>query len=138
MRQPFVPTRRHLRSPVMEVSLSALLSCSLMAAGFAVTFHRKRRQMRDRQTELLEIPGVGARTTKRLLQHFGSLQAVKDADLAALTAVVNRAQADAILRHFRKDEAAPAASEVLGTRTYAQREWQRWICEEIQRSGCSW
>jgi len=67
--------------------------------------------MRDRKTELLEIPGVGARTTKRLLQHFGSLQAVKDADLAALTSVVNRKQAEAILQHFRKDEAALAASE---------------------------
>ena len=87
------------------------------AHRFAVTFHRKRRQMRDRQTELLEIPGVGARTTKRLLQHFGSLQAVKNADLAALTSVVNRSQADAILRHFCKDELAPESSEVLGTRT---------------------
>ncbi len=29
---------------------------------FAVTFHRKRRQMRDRKSELLEIPGVGERT----------------------------------------------------------------------------
>ena len=29
------------------------------AHRFAVTFHRKRRQMRDRSTELLEIPGVG-------------------------------------------------------------------------------
>ena len=35
------------------------------AHRFAVTFHRKRRQMRDRSTELLEIPGVGARTTRR-------------------------------------------------------------------------
>src|SRR5437667_3620391 len=48
------------------------------AHRFAVTFHRKRRQMRDRSTELLEIPGVGASTTRRLLQHFGSVQAVKD------------------------------------------------------------
>ena len=30
------------------------------AHRFAVTFHRKRRQIRDRKTELLEIPGVGA------------------------------------------------------------------------------
>ena len=37
------------------------------AHRFAVTFHRKRRQMRDRSTELLEIPGVGASTTRRLL-----------------------------------------------------------------------
>jgi len=83
------------------------------AHRFAITFHRKRREMRDRKTELLEVPGVGARTTKRLLQHFGSLQAVKEADLAALSAVVNRAQAVAILRHFRRDERPLASSELV-------------------------
>jgi excinuclease ABC subunit C len=72
------------------------------AHRFAVTFHRKRRQIRDRSTELLEIPGVGSSTTRRLLQHFGSVQAVKQADVAALTAVVTRTQAEAILEHFRK------------------------------------
>jgi len=72
------------------------------AHRFAVTFHRKRRQMRDRSTELLEIPGVGERTTRRLLEHFGSLQAVKQADAAALSAVVTRVQAEAIRNHFQK------------------------------------
>ena len=72
------------------------------AHRFAVTFHRKRRQMRDRSTELREIPGVGESTTRRLLEHFGSLQAVKQADPAALSAVVTRSQAEAISSHFRK------------------------------------
>ena len=72
------------------------------AHRFAVTFHRKRRQMRDRSTELLEIPGVGASTTRRLLEHFGSVQAVRQADPAALSAVVTRTQAEAIRNHFRK------------------------------------
>jgi excinuclease ABC subunit C len=72
------------------------------AHRFAVTFHRKRRQMRDRSTELLEIPGVGESTTRRLLEHFGSVQKVKQADAAALSAVVTRVQADAIRDHFRK------------------------------------
>ena len=72
------------------------------AHRFAVTFHRKRRQMRDRSTELLEIPGVGESTTRRLLEHFGSLQAVKQADASALSAVVTRVQAEAISNHFRK------------------------------------
>ena len=71
------------------------------AHRFAVTFHRKRRQIRDRATELREIPGVGESTTRRLLEHFGSLQAVKQADVAALSAVVTRSQAQAILDHFR-------------------------------------
>jgi excinuclease ABC subunit C len=72
------------------------------AHRFAVTFHRKRRQMRDRSTELLEIPGVGASTTRRLLEHFGSVRAVQQADAAALSAVVTRAQAEAIRSHFQK------------------------------------
>jgi len=72
------------------------------AHRFAVTFHRKRRQMRDRSTELREIPGVGESTTRRLLEHFGSVQAVKQADAASLSSVVTRTQAEAILEHFRK------------------------------------
>ncbi len=72
------------------------------AHRFAVTFHRKRRQMRDRSTELLEIPGVGESTTRRLLEHFGSLHAVKQADTAALSAVVTRSQAETISSYFRK------------------------------------
>jgi excinuclease ABC subunit C len=69
---------------------------------FAVTFHRKRRQMRDRASELLEIPGIGERTRQRLLQHFGSVRAVQEADSAALGAILNKAQTDAVLRHFQK------------------------------------
>ena len=76
------------------------------AHRFAVTFHRKRRQMRDRATALRDIPGVGEATTRRLLEHFGSLEAVRQADAAALSAVVTRSQAEAILAHFRHAEAA--------------------------------
>jgi len=74
------------------------------AHRFAVTFHRKRRQMRDRSTELLEIPGVGERTRQRLLQHFGSVRAVQQADAAALGAVLTKSQTEAVLRHFQKEE----------------------------------
>jgi excinuclease ABC subunit C len=84
------------------------------AHRFAVTFHRKRRQIRDRKTELLDIPGVGERTTKRLLQHFGSLQAVKEADAAALASVVSRPQVNAILRHFRGNEPLAGTSQSSG------------------------
>jgi excinuclease ABC subunit C len=70
---------------------------------FAVSFHRKRREMRDRVSELQEIPGIGALTSKRLVEHFGSVRAVKEADSAALSAVVTPAQAAAILNHFAKN-----------------------------------
>ena len=71
---------------------------------FAVTFHRKRREIRDRASELLEIPGIGALTTRRLVEHFGSVRAVKEAEPAALSAVVTPAQLAAILAHFRNHE----------------------------------
>src|SRR5215467_4731836 len=70
---------------------------------FAVTFHRKRRQMRDRKSELLEIPGIGERTRQRLLQHFGSVRAVQEADAVALSAILTKSQTEAVLRHFRKN-----------------------------------
>jgi excinuclease ABC subunit C len=74
------------------------------AHRFAVTFHRKRRQMRDRTTELSEVPGIGEMTRRRLLQHFGSLRAVQQANYAALTSVVTAKQAKAILDFFRQEE----------------------------------
>jgi excinuclease ABC subunit C len=70
---------------------------------FAVTFHRKRRQMRDRASELLEVPGIGERTRQRLLEHFGSVRAVQEADAAALSAVLTRTQTEAVLKHFQKN-----------------------------------
>src|SRR5207245_36448 len=73
---------------------------------FAVTFHRKRRQMRDRKSELLEIPGIGERTRQRLLQHFGSVRAVQGADAAALNAILTKPQTEAVLRHFQRQEAS--------------------------------
>jgi excinuclease ABC subunit C len=92
------------RSPVLHV----VQMVRDEAHRFAITFHRKRRQMRDRSTELREVPGIGESTTRRLLQHFGSLQAVKEADAASLSAVVTRAQAEAIRKHFG-DELKPVA-----------------------------
>jgi excinuclease ABC subunit C len=67
---------------------------------FAVTYHRKRREIRDRDSELLSIPGVGARTRTRLIEHFGSLRSVQNADMEALTAVVPRKVAETIHKFF--------------------------------------
>jgi len=67
---------------------------------FAVSYHRKRREMRDRESELDQIPGVGPRTRQRLLEHFGSVRALRNASPDALTAVVNPATAAKIRKHF--------------------------------------
>src|SRR5271163_524107 len=67
---------------------------------FAVTYHRKRREMRDRESELLAIPGVGPQTRNRLVAHFGSVRGIQGATLQALAAVVAPHLATAIHDYF--------------------------------------
>jgi excinuclease ABC subunit C len=73
---------------------------------FAVGYHRQRRGMRDRDSELLNIAGVGARTRQRLLTHFGSLRDVQQATAESLAAVVPRKTAETIWRHFHQPQSA--------------------------------
>jgi excinuclease ABC subunit C len=80
---------------------------------FAVTYHRKRREMRDRDSELLSIPGVGPRTRQRLIEHFGSIRGIRQASPDALTAVVNAATAEKIRRYFASEEASTVVLPVL-------------------------
>jgi excinuclease ABC subunit C len=104
--EPIVLDRR---SPVLHV----IQMIRDESHRFAVTYHRKRREIRDRQSELLEIEGVGPRTRARLLEHFGSLRSVEQAALDALTAVVPRPLALRIHAHFHRSEAeafVPASS----------------------------
>jgi excinuclease ABC subunit C len=77
---------------------------------FAVGYHRQRRAMRDRDSELLNIPGVGAQTRQRLLTHFGSLRDVQQATAESLAAVVSRKTAETIWRHFH--ETQPASTSI--------------------------
>jgi excinuclease ABC subunit C len=80
---------------------------------FAITYHRKRREMRDRDSELLAIPGVGARTRQRLLEHFGSLRSIAAANLESLAAVVPPRTAEEIHSYFHAAETPPASLPVL-------------------------
>jgi excinuclease ABC subunit C len=67
---------------------------------FAITYHRKRREIRDRQSDLLEVPGVGPQTRTRLVQHFGSVRGVKEASFESLSALVPAKMARKIYAHF--------------------------------------
>jgi excinuclease ABC subunit C len=71
---------------------------------FAITYHRKRREIRDRESNLLTIPGVGPQTRNRLVAHFGSLRGVQDASLQALASVVTPNLAAAIHSYFHPPE----------------------------------
>lgn len=81
---------------------------------FAVTYHRKRRELRDFTSELTAIPGVGEKRKGRLLRHFGSIQRVARASVIELTPFVGRKTAQEIADHFERQrtlaEAASPAS----------------------------
>ncbi len=73
------------------------------AHRFAVTFHRTRRTRRELASELLEVPGVGERTARKLLEHFGSLSKLKSVSEAELSQIVTQKQAIRIMEFLAKD-----------------------------------
>jgi len=91
---------------------------------FAVTYHRKRRELRDFTSELTAIPGVGDKRKGRLLRHFGSIQRISRAGISELTPFVGRKTAEEIAGHFERQrllaqQAAPpeSADQVPSPRT---------------------
>ena len=72
------------------------------AHRFAITTHRAGRSRDIRQSELDEVPGIGAARKRALLNHFGSARAVKQAGLTDLEAApgINRETARRIYAHF--------------------------------------
>ncbi|MFN2532852.1 MAG: excinuclease ABC subunit UvrC [Pyrinomonadaceae bacterium] len=72
---------------------------------FAVTYHRKRRELRDFTSELTAIPGVGEKRKGRLLRHFGSISRIARASVSELTPFVGRKTAEEITDHFNRQKA---------------------------------
>jgi excinuclease ABC subunit C len=67
---------------------------------FAVGFHRQRRGARQTHTELLDIPGIGPRTSQRLLQRYGSVANLKKASAEELSRMLPRKMAEKIVQHL--------------------------------------
>jgi excinuclease ABC subunit C len=73
---------------------------------FAVSFHRQRRGKRQTKTALSDIPGVGPRTTQKLLREFGSIANLRRAGREKLSRVVSPKMAEAILSRLESEVAA--------------------------------
>jgi excinuclease ABC subunit C len=74
------PLKLSRRSPALRL----LQQARDEAHRFAVTYNRKRRSMRTVTSELLKVPGIGPVKRRQLLQHFGSVQGVRDAGEEAI------------------------------------------------------
>ncbi len=86
------------------------------AHRFAIEYHRSLRGKKSTQSILDEIPGIGEARRKALMRAFGSLEAVRDAeveDLAALDGMNQRA-AQSVYDFFHKnpEQATPEVEEV--------------------------
>ncbi len=66
------------------------------AHRFALSYHQKRRSLRDFSSELDHISGIGAKRKKRLLRNFGSVRGIGRATVEELTPFVGEKVARAI------------------------------------------
>ena len=73
---------------------------------FAITYHHESHSRSVTRSALDDIPGVGPKRREALRKHFGTVKAIREADVEALAAVVPRTAAEAVWQHFH-----PAASE---------------------------
>ena len=70
---------------------------------FAITYHRTLRSRRMRGSQLDRIPGIGEKRRLALLRAFGSIKAIREAELPALCAVVPEKTAEAVYAFFRTE-----------------------------------
>jgi excinuclease ABC subunit C len=73
------------------------------AHRFAVAFQRKQRQLKTLHSELMDIPGIGEQSVRKLLKAFGSVKQVKAAAETDLAEVLGPALAARIRAYFAPD-----------------------------------
>lgn len=74
------------------------------AHRFGITFHRDQRSKNFLTTELTEIPGVGTKTSEKLLQHFGSVARLRAATPEQVEELIGKAAAKKVLSYFKSAE----------------------------------
>ena len=74
---------------------------------FAITYHHESHQKSALRSELEDVPGVGPKRREALRKHFGSMRAIREADVETLSAMVPRAAAEAVYRHFHQEQGEP-------------------------------
>lgn len=70
---------------------------------FAITFHRQQRSKRQAASALDAIVGMGEKTKKQLIAHFGSVKRVKEAPIEALQGLLGAKRGENIYRQLHKE-----------------------------------
>jgi len=72
------------------------------AHRFGIEFHRQLRSNAQVESSLDQVPGIGAKSREKLFSHFKSMDAIRQASLKELTAVVGKARAEGLITFFSK------------------------------------
>ncbi len=103
----FVPKRS--ASILLEPTAPSILLLRRIrdeAHRFAITYHRQRRMQRGLASQIDAIPGIGPVKRRALLKHFGSIDAIRQADETALAQVsgISKTLAAEIRAYFTQQE----------------------------------
>ena len=70
---------------------------------FAITFHRQQRSKRQAASALDAVAGVGEKTKKQLIAHFGSVKRVKEAPMEELQTLLGAKRGEDIYRQLHEE-----------------------------------
>ncbi len=70
------------------------------AHRFAIAFHKKQRLKEQKKISLLEAHGIGPAKVKRLIDYFGTFDAIRAADMKTLEEVLNKNDARSIYEYL--------------------------------------
>ena len=70
------------------------------AHRFAIKFHRETKLKFDKESELLKLHGISQAKIKRLLDYFGTFEAIKDAKIEEISTILNTKDAKIIKKSY--------------------------------------
>ena len=71
---------------------------------FAITYHHESHGKSAMRSALDDIPGVGPKRKEVLRKYFGTIKAIREAEVENLAAVVPKSTAEAVYRYFHEQE----------------------------------
>ena len=98
-----IPEGREIGIVTQQAVFSLIGQIQEETHRFAITFHHESHSKSTTRSALDDIPGVGPKRREALRKHFGTVKAIREADVETLAAVVPRNTAEAVWRHFHTD-----------------------------------
>jgi len=100
------PAKEPVRLPETSMGLKILQRIRDEAHRFAVTYHRSLRDASAVESVIDDIPTIGKSKKRLLLEHFKSIEAIKDAPVEAIAAVpgIGQSAAEKIYGFFHKED----------------------------------